>query len=57
MMYCSECGTEHSREAKSCPKWGNPNPHVAGKLSAGIMIGIFFISAYLLGLLFVRESL
>ena len=43
MMYCSECGAEHSRDAKSCPKCGNPNPHVAGKLSAGIIIGIIFI--------------
>ena len=43
MMYCSECGAEHSRDAKNCPKCGNPNPHVAGKLSAGIIIGIIFI--------------
>jgi len=43
MMYCSDCGAEHSRNAKSCPKCGNPNPAVSNGLSAGLIVGIIFI--------------
>lgn|SRR5690606_2473892 len=42
MVKCSECQTEVSSKAESCPKCGNPNPK-ANHLSGGSVLGTFVV--------------